>query len=256
MTDRDCLLARFSKADDTMTATAADETVLTDGIRVTDDAKGVTGPQVTKEFADIVNTEHMLKADDPSAADNTTRDDDSRAEYGAELENSAEWKDSANLRQTVDWKDTEQFEQIDRVDRSIRDVDTARQDSITTLNNSIRSFTTMRAQTVPNVGQRLLPTTIDKIAREDPYRTCFSIPLNGSSTDDYVDITYARFANAINRLSWWLKGTKGKSESLETLCYLGPSDLLYFVFAIAACKCGYKVSDSKMELNRMYHADF
>lgn len=97
-------------------------------------------------------------------------------------------------------------------------------------------------------GKRLLPATIDHIARTDPARICSSIPYK-SSTSDYVDITYQRFANSIDRLAWHLKESIGLSDKLETICYLGPPDLFYFVFALAACKCGYKVSGPGELLN-------
>lgn len=92
-------------------------------------------------------------------------------------------------------------------------------------------------------GQRLLTATVDHIARTDPAKICFSIPFK-SSTSDYIDITYQRFANSIDRLAWHLKQSIGLSDDLETICYLGPPDLFYFIFALAACKCGFKVSGS------------
>lgn len=101
-----------------------------------------------------------------------------------------------------------------------------------------------------DVGKRLLTTTVDHIAEEDPSRICFSIPLE-SSTNEYVDISYKHFANSINRLSWWLKETVGLSDNLETLCYLGPPDLLYFIFALAASKCGFKVGEDPAEEHKL-----
>lgn len=97
-------------------------------------------------------------------------------------------------------------------------------------------------------GERLLTATVDSIADADPTRTCFVIP-DESSEIDYIDISYKRFANSINRLAWHLKQTIGVSDQFETVCYLGPPDLLYFVFALAACKCGFKVSRNSLLLD-------
>ncbi|KAI9707979.1 MAG: hypothetical protein M1820_004398 [Bogoriella megaspora] len=90
-------------------------------------------------------------------------------------------------------------------------------------------------------GQRLLPTTIDTIARETPDRICMSLPRTSNLADDgFEDITFARFANAINRLTWWMEGSFGKAEGFETVAYIGRSDARYLVLGVAAAKGGWK----------------
>lgn len=100
------------------------------------------------------------------------------------------------------------------------------------------------------IGERLLTATVDHLADTDPTKICFSIPLTPSPTV-CVDISYERFANSIDRLAWWLEQNVGLSDNYETICYLGPPDLSYFIFALAACKCGYKVCDLSVNMHRL-----
>ncbi|KAI9836987.1 MAG: hypothetical protein M1819_000636 [Sarea resinae] len=91
-------------------------------------------------------------------------------------------------------------------------------------------------------GKRLVPRVVDEVATQHPHRAYASIPKSSNLQDGYRDISYAVFANAINRVAWWLDSTLGKGTSgLPTITYLGPPDLRYFVLAIAAAKVGYKV---------------
>ena len=93
----------------------------------------------------------------------------------------------------------------------------------------------------PPVGQRVLPTHIDQVAREDPDRVfCSIVSFNGNSVG-LQDITMASFASAINRASWWLEDTLGKPSGFPTIAYMGPSDPRYQIFATACMKVGYKM---------------
>ncbi|THY30397.1 acetyl-CoA synthetase-like protein [Aureobasidium pullulans] len=65
-------------------------------------------------------------------------------------------------------------------------------------------------------------------------------PLMNLAQGNLTSITWKTFSNAINRLAWWLTEQLGVPECQETLCYIGPSDVRYFIFAVAACKAGYK----------------
>lgn len=92
-------------------------------------------------------------------------------------------------------------------------------------------------------GKRTLPALIDEKAISTPNHTCLSIPVS-SSCRDYRDVSYFQLARAVDAMSWWIHDTLGRSESWETLCYLGPSDIEYFIFALASCKTGHKASCS------------
>ncbi|KAI4279892.1 MAG: hypothetical protein L6R35_006007 [Caloplaca aegaea] len=91
---------------------------------------------------------------------------------------------------------------------------------------------TMDAELAPpplQYGKRLLPTLIDDIAREDPYRTFAMLSRSTSVESGYYDITFHRFSTAINRCAWWIETRIGRSVTFNTLAYLGPLDLLYHI---------------------------
>ena len=95
-------------------------------------------------------------------------------------------------------------------------------------------------QEEPVYGQRLIPHLIDDIAHNKPSRTFCSLAKSGDISDGFQDVSYGAFANAINRLAWWIEENLGKTSTFETLSYIGPPDLRYIVLTIAAQKTGYK----------------
>ena len=88
-------------------------------------------------------------------------------------------------------------------------------------------------------GTRLLPNVIDARAREGFERPYASIPISNDPSDGFRDISYAQFANAINRCAQWILDSIGRSETFEVLVYLGPQDLRYQIICIAAIKTGH-----------------
>ena len=92
----------------------------------------------------------------------------------------------------------------------------------------------------PVYGQRLIPHLIDENAHNNASRTFCSLAKSSNIPDGFQDISYGAFANAINRLAWWIEGNLGKTSTFETLSYIGPPDLRYIVLTIAAQKTGYK----------------
>ncbi|KAK0507032.1 hypothetical protein JMJ35_010490 [Cladonia borealis] len=89
-------------------------------------------------------------------------------------------------------------------------------------------------------GQRLIPHLIDDIAHNNGSRTFCSLVKSSNIPDGFQDISYAAFANSINRLAWWIEENVGKSFTFETVSYIGPPDLRYIILTIAAQKTGYK----------------
>lgn len=90
---------------------------------------------------------------------------------------------------------------------------------------------------------RFLPSWIDDEAGREPKRVCIQIA--ASRTTEAVQVTVGELANAINRAAWWLDDTLGKpGKGFPTVAYLGPSDLRYLIFVVAAVKAGYKVGDT------------
>ncbi|KUI66503.1 hypothetical protein VM1G_01339 [Cytospora mali] len=91
-------------------------------------------------------------------------------------------------------------------------------------------------------GKRLLPPIIDELAQEDPNRPWASIPRDDYALPQgFVDISYAALANAINKLAWLIERSIGRSNSFETIAYLGIPDIRYHMIQMAVCKTGHKV---------------
>lgn len=91
------------------------------------------------------------------------------------------------------------------------------------------------------LGPRLLPTLIDERALSFPEDTFVAIPTSVDLKDGYRDISYGAFSTAVNQCASWLERSFGLGQEHETVGYIGPSDLLYPIIAIAAVKTGYKV---------------
>lgn len=90
-------------------------------------------------------------------------------------------------------------------------------------------------------GQRLLSAVIDERARNNHERPFASVPLTADVRDGLRDVSYRAFANAINRCARWLASNLGASTTFENLAYMGPSDMRYFILAMAAVKSGHVV---------------
>lgn len=93
-------------------------------------------------------------------------------------------------------------------------------------------------------GERTIPATIDEIAKTTPdqkwatyaeSRECFE-------RGQLRTVTFAELANAIDRLAWYFDEALSSRQNKETVGYIGPNDIRYFILACAACKCGLKVS--------------
>ena len=87
----------------------------------------------------------------------------------------------------------------------------------------------MASSVAPGIcGKRLLPTVIDELAREDPNRPWASIPRDDYDlSQGFADISYAVLANAVNKLAWLVEKSIGRSDSFETIAYLGTPDIRY-----------------------------
>ena len=75
----------------------------------------------------------------------------------------------------------------------------------------------------PCYGQRLLPVEVDKIARDNPGRVLYYTPRNNQPSQGYEAVTTSRFANAVNRVCWWLESEVGTHTTPKTIGYLGQS---------------------------------
>nr|POE88446.1 non-canonical non-ribosomal peptide synthetase fub8 [Quercus suber] len=101
-----------------------------------------------------------------------------------------------------------------------------------------------------------IPDTIDKIALSSPDKTWIRYATSSEALKDncLTPITFGALANAVNRLAWHLKDSLPQTEELETtICYIGPSDIRYFIIACAATKCRIKVLLSSPRNNLTAH---
>lgn len=100
---------------------------------------------------------------------------------------------------------------------------------------------------------------VDEISKTNGSRPFVSIPRSSELRDGYVDISYSAFAKAVNRCCWCIEKTIGRSEISKVLFYIGPLDLRYLLFLLAASKTGHVVSlpafplaGRQLKLNSIY----
>ena len=94
-----------------------------------------------------------------------------------------------------------------------------------------------------NKGNRLLPAVLDYNGTVTPNRIYASIPRSQDIDEGFRDLTCRDVLHAVDAFAWWLTDRYGRSESFETIGYVGLNDLRYPMFFYAAMKAGYKVSD-------------
>ena len=93
--------------------------------------------------------------------------------------------------------------------------------------------------------QDTLINLVDSRAKRNPEAPYAEYPASPTNFEGgYTKVSYHDFANAINGAAWWLEEKFGRSEEFQTLAYIGPNDLRYNVFVLAAIKAGYKVSSN------------
>lgn len=91
-------------------------------------------------------------------------------------------------------------------------------------------------------GRRLLPQVLDDLSTSTPERLYATIPrLTKDLSQGFHDLTVKDVARCVNALAWWLQQEIGRSDSFETLCYIGIPDIRSAMIFLAAIKCGYKV---------------
>ncbi|KLP05862.1 hypothetical protein CEK26_012582 [Fusarium fujikuroi] len=92
-----------------------------------------------------------------------------------------------------------------------------------------------------DLGRRLIPCILDEMSRDEPDRVIYSIAKSADISKGFTEITAREFANAVNKTAWWLEHLVGKSESFQTIGYIGPHDIRYFLLNLACVKVGYQV---------------
>ena len=95
-------------------------------------------------------------------------------------------------------------------------------------------------------GERTVLETIDTISVQDPKSVWARYPASSEdfASGVYQTVTFSAFAGAIDALAWHLDTRLSITSERDTMVYVGPSDVRYFILACAACKCNSKVNFS------------
>ncbi|KAL5341649.1 acetyl-CoA synthetase-like protein [Aspergillus crustosus] len=88
---------------------------------------------------------------------------------------------------------------------------------------------------------RLVHLIPDELAKEVPDHPLFAYPRTADPQDGFVDIPCKDFANAVNRVGWYLISLLGRPLDFPTIGYMGPNDIRYFLLMFGAIKVGYKM---------------
>lgn len=85
---------------------------------------------------------------------------------------------------------------------------------------------------------KLVTTAVDEIARDDPQRTFVELLEPIHLDQDVLILTFGKFANAVNRMSWWLKDKSSELglAKFDTITYIGLPDVRYYLMLFAAAK--------------------
>ncbi|KAF4471132.1 hypothetical protein FALBO_1953 [Fusarium albosuccineum] len=80
-----------------------------------------------------------------------------------------------------------------------------------------------------DLGRRLIPQILDGMSRDEPDRIVYSIAKSADISHGFIEVTARNFANAVNKTSWWLQGVFGKSDTFQTVGYIGPRYQVLFL---------------------------
>jgi acyl-CoA synthetase (AMP-forming)/AMP-acid ligase II len=98
-------------------------------------------------------------------------------------------------------------------------------------------------------GKRLLPHVVDGRVASGYARPFAMYPRTRDPADGFQSISYARMANAINRVRWWIESELLQpDEKKYPFAYMGTNDLRYIIFLLAIIKTGRKVLTLKLAL--------
>lgn len=89
------------------------------------------------------------------------------------------------------------------------------------------------------VGRRLIPQIVDDLALHEPNRLVYSIAKSADISEGFMEVSARVWANAVNRTAWWLDGLVGKSDTFQTVGYVGPRELPISLFDTWESKANY-----------------
>jgi acyl-CoA synthetase (AMP-forming)/AMP-acid ligase II len=91
---------------------------------------------------------------------------------------------------------------------------------------------------------RLMTEIIDEKAEWIGDHTFMRYPAPNWEVDGYRTMTWRQYADAINKIAYWLDERLGTSQDNDTIAYLGPQDARYVFILPAVIKTNRKVSGS------------
>jgi len=115
--------------------------------------------------------------------------------------------------------------------------------------------TVLNSTPSPDYGRRLVPRIIDDNATAQPGRVCFSIPRCEALQAGFRDITWRMYADAVNKTAHFIEKEIGRSDSFETVMYLGFPDLRTFIVLVALIKTGHKAIFSSYHNSLAAHTE-
>ena len=92
-------------------------------------------------------------------------------------------------------------------------------------------------------GKRFIHQVIDKRAVEDPRGIYLEYP-KSADLKVWRSVDFSTLKRAVDRVSWWIDDILKNCEvhdGSRTFCYIGSSDIRYWLVAIAAEKTSSKV---------------
>ncbi|CRG90102.1 Genome polyprotein 1 [Talaromyces islandicus] len=108
------------------------------------------------------------------------------------------------------------------------------------MNNPAATISTQKDATASSpYGKRLLPQIVDNLAATDPDRTVFSLASLVDGLIELKHISSRNFAQAIDKVAWWLRSQVGTPDAIQTVAYIGPHDLRHVLLTYACIKAGY-----------------
>ncbi|QGA15106.1 hypothetical protein EYB26_002762 [Talaromyces marneffei] len=88
-------------------------------------------------------------------------------------------------------------------------------------------------------GKRLLPQIMDDLAAAEPDRTVFSLASLVHGLIELRHVSARNFAQAVDKVAWWLRAQVGISDAIQAVAYIGPHDLRHVLLTYACIKAGY-----------------
>jgi acyl-CoA synthetase (AMP-forming)/AMP-acid ligase II len=94
---------------------------------------------------------------------------------------------------------------------------------------------------MPHIDLIPYPTLVAQRASKTPDRTYATIPKSDKLEDGFRNFTYRELERGMDKMSWWLEEKLEKSIDIDTVAYMGASDMRYVFLYLAAVKTRRKV---------------